>query len=180
MTGPPQKSHSVLGLLVDHLVWYTAHQGLIPLAFGGYLQEGAAEGEHFHLHLFPVSVLSQVVTVGMIESHLYLTASLGQSHLFVQADAIAHRRPGEVAQGEELSLAITAGDGLGTILFLGQTLGRGQDVPVKAMQIEDIGQLGILIISQQPGIGIEFGSQDEFSTESLKDEFILPIVETGA
>ena len=48
------------------------------------------------------------------------------------------------------------------------------------MQIEDIGQLGILIISQQPGIGIEFGSQDEFSTESLKDEFILPIVETGA
>ena len=47
------------------------------------------------------------------------------------------------------------------------------------MQIVDIGQLRELIVTQQPGIGIDLRRENQVAVEGLQDQVILPTIQTG-
>ena len=114
----------------------------------------------------------------MIEPSLNFLSGACKTRLSVERDAIAHRHPRQIAQREETSLSVAAAQSLGAVLSLRQSLGRRQDVAVVAMQVEDVGQRGKLVVAQQPRVGIYLGREDEFTAKGLQHEVVLPEVET--
>ena len=168
----------VVGLALDHGWW---HDVLVVagLALAGQSHQCYVEGQHFHVYGGSVGLASQVLHKGEVHLHVHLLPALLQTAFLVQFHPVGHGLPCEVAQGQELSTAVSSCDGSGPIGLFWQTLAVHQHVAISAVQVVDIGQLWVFRIAQQPGIGINLGCQQQVAVEGLQYQVVLPAVQTG-